>query len=248
MANPLQQFEVTPTVPLNVAGIDASITNASLWMMGIVAFLTFFILGGMRNTALVPGRWQAMVESIYEFVASMVRDNIGDEGRPYFPFIFSLFMFVLTANLAGLLPYAYTVTSHITVTFAFAIVIFMGTIVIGFARHGIGFLRLFAPSGIPAISLPLIVLLEVISFLSRPITLSVRLFANMTAGHILLKVFAGFIVSLGAAGGALSVLGVLPFAMNVALSALELLVAVIQAYVFTLLTCVYLNDAVHCSH
>lgn len=248
MANPLEQFEITPTVPLNVAGIDASITNASMWMMGIVVFLTIFILGGMRKTALVPGRWQASVESIYEFVGSMVRENIGDEGRPYFPFIFSLFMFVLTANLAGLLPYAYTVTSHITVTFAFAIVIFLGTIVIGFARHGIGFLRLFAPSGIPLVALPLIVILEVISFLSRPITLSVRLFANMTAGHILLKVFAGFIVSMGAAGGVLAVFGVLPFAMNVALTALELLVAVIQAYVFALLTCVYLNDAVHCSH
>lgn len=248
MANPLEQFEITQETAINIAGVDASITNASIWMMGIVAAITFFMLYGMNKSALVPGRWQASVESIYEFVGSMVRENIGDEGRPYFPFVFSLFMFVLTANLAGLLPFAYTVTSHITVTFAFAIIIFLGTIVIGFARHGLGFLRLFAPAGIPAAALPLIAILEVISFISRPITLSVRLFANMTAGHILLKVFAGFVVSMGAAGGVLAVFSVLPFAMNVALTALELLVAVIQAYVFALLTCVYLNDAVHGSH
>lgn len=248
MADPLHQFEIRRAVPLEIAGIDASITNASLWMMAVVIGVTVFVVGGMRQQALVPGRWQSMVELSYEFVASMVRENIGPEGRTWFPFVFSLFMFILAANLAGMLPGSFTVTSHLAVTFAFAALVFVGVLLIGLVRHGVKFLGIFAPSGTPAAFLPLIVILEFVSFLTRPITHSVRLFANMTAGHILLKVFAGFIISMGAAGGALAAAGILPFVFNVALTALELLVAFIQAYVFALLTCVYLNDAVHGSH
>ncbi|MFQ5347892.1 MAG: F0F1 ATP synthase subunit A [Rhodothalassiaceae bacterium] len=248
MANPLEQFEVVRIVPLEIAGIDASITNAAVWMMIVVAMVTTFLLGGMRRRALVPGRWQSMAELSYEFVASMVRENVGAGGRPYFPFVFSLFMFVLGANLAGLIPGSFTVTSHLAVTFAFAALIFLGVIVIGFARHGLKFLTLFVAPGTPLAFLPLIVILEVVSFFTRPVTHSVRLFANMTAGHILLKVFGGFVVSLGAAGGIFAAAGILPLAFNVALTALELLVAVIQAYVFAILTCVYLNDAVNLSH
>lgn len=248
MANPLEQFEVVRIVPLEIAGIDASITNAAVWMMIVVAMVTTFLMGGMRQRALVPGRWQSMAELSYEFVANMVRENVGAGGRPYFPFVFSLFMFILGANLAGLIPGSFTVTSHLAVTFAFAALIFLGVIVIGFARHGLKFLTLFVAPGTPLAFLPLIVILEVVSFFTRPVTHSVRLFANMTAGHILLKVFGGFVVSLGAAGGIFAAVGILPLAFNVALTALELLVAVIQAYVFAILTCVYLNDAVNLSH
>ncbi|RMD90168.1 MAG: F0F1 ATP synthase subunit A [Alphaproteobacteria bacterium] len=248
MANPLEQFEVVRAVPIEIAGIDASITNASIWMLIVVTSMTLFLVGGMRRRALVPGRWQSMVELSYEFVANMVRENVGTGGRAYFPFVFTLFMFILGANVTGLIPGAFTVTSHLAVTFAFAALIFLGVIVIGFARHGLKFLTLFVAPGTPAAFLALIVPLEVISFCTRPITHSVRLFANMTAGHILLKVFGGFIVSLGAAGGVLAAVGIFPLVFNVALTALELLVAVIQAYVFAILTCVYLNDAVNLSH
>jgi len=248
VANPLEQFEIVRMVPLEIAGIDASITNAAIWMMIVITAVTVFLMGGMRRGALVPGRWQSMAELSYEFVASMVRDNVGSEGRAYFPFVFALFMFILGANVTGLIPGAFTVTSHLAVTFAFAAAIFLGVIVIGFARHGLRFFTLFVAPGTPLAFLPLIVILEVISFCTRPITHSVRLFANMTAGHILLKVFGGFVVGLGAAGGIFTVMGVLPLAFNVALTALELLVAVIQAYVFAILTCVYLNDAVNLNH
>ena len=178
----------------------------------------------------------------------MVRENVGPEGRAYFPFVFALFMFILGANITGLIPGAFTVTSHLAVTFAFAAAIFLGVIIIGFARHGLRFLTLFVAPGTPPAFLLLIVPLEIISFCTRPITHSVRLFANMTAGHILLKVFGGFVVSLGAAGGVFAAIGIFPLAFNVALTALELLVAVIQAYVFAILTCVYLNDAVNLNH
>lgn len=248
MSSPLDQFKITTKVPLEIGGFDASITNSSLWMIGIVVALTGFLLFAMRRGEMVPTRTQSMAEMLYEFIGNMVRDNVGHGGRPYFPFIFSLFMFILGANLAGMLPYSFTVTSHIAVTFTFAAVVFLGVVAIGFAKHGLHFLSMFLPSGTPWVLAPLIIVIELISFLSRPVTLSVRLFANMTAGHILLKVFAGFIISMGAAGGFLTALAVMPFAMNVALSALELLVAVVQAYVFALLTCIYLNDAVNLHH
>lgn len=248
MAGPLEQFEVHPIQTITVAGVDLSFTNASAFMAAAVVLVTGFVIAGTMRPQMVPGRWQAMVELMYEFVAGIVKDNIGPRGRAYFPFIFSLFMFILACNLMGLFPYAFTVTSHLAVTAAFAGLVFLAVIVIGLINHGLHFFSLFLPPGTPWYLAPLIILIEIISFLSRPVTHAIRLFANMTAGHILLKVFAGFIVSLGAAGGALAALGILPFAMIIAISALELLVAAVQAYVFALLTCVYLNDAINLSH
>ena len=248
MASPLEQFEVHPMVPLTAAGYDLSFTNASLFMVFTLGLVWVFLTFGMRRAALVPGRWQAAVETLHEFVVGMVDENIGPKGMAYVPFIFSLFIFILFANLLGLLPFAFTVTSHLAVTAAFALFIFALCLAIGFWKHGLRFFSLFVPPQTPVVLLPLIVLIEFISYLSRPLTLAVRLFANMTAGHILLKVFAGFIISLGLAGGAFTLLGILPLAMNVALFALELLVSVVQAYVFALLTCVYLNDSINLEH
>ena len=246
MASPLQQFEIVPIKPLTLGGFDVSFTNSSLWMLVALAIIWIFMIGGMRRAAMVPGRWQAAVESIYLFVADLAQTNIGSKGKKYIPFLFSLFMFVLAANVLGILPYAFTTTSHIAVTGALAALVFLMVVAIGIAKHGLLFFSLFWLKGSPALmNIFLLVPIEVISFLSRPLTLSVRLFANMTAGHVLLKVFAGFIISLGLAGGALSAMSILPLAMNVALTALELLVAVIQAYVFALLTSIYLNDAVN---
>lgn len=223
---------------MEIAGHDVSFTNASLWMVIVVMSITLFLNLGMRRAALVPGRWQSMVEILYEFVANMLNDTAGHEGRKYFPFIFTLFVFILCANLMGLIPYSFTVTSHIIVTFALAAVVFLGVTAIGFMKHGLHFLKFFVPSGVPAIMLPLLVVIEVISYLTRPMSLSVRLFANMMAGHTMLKVFGGFVVALGA-------FGILPLAFLVAITALELVVALLQAYVFAVLTCIYLNDALH---
>jgi F-type H+-transporting ATPase subunit a len=248
VAGPLEQFEIKALVPFQAGGLDLSFTNASAFMLAALGATSLFLWAGTRRAELVPGRAQAAVESVHDFVVGMIDENIGPNGRKYVPFIFSLFLFVLACNLIGLLPFAFTVTSHIAVTFAFAALIFVMCLVIGFARHGLHFFELFVPPQTPVVLLPLIILIELISYLSRPLTLSVRLFANMTAGHILLKVFAGFIISLGLAGGLLPLLGILPFFMNVALYALELLVAVVQAYVFALLTCVYLNDSINLSH
>jgi F-type H+-transporting ATPase subunit a len=236
--SPLSQFEISRIVPIEVAGYDISFTNSSAWMVAVVAGVTLFMNLGMRRAALVPGRWQSMVELLYEFVADMLSSTAGSEGRKFFPFIFTLFTFILCANLFGLLPYSFTVTSHIIVTFALAALVFLGVTVVGFVKHGAGFLKLFVPSGVPAILLPLLVVIEVISYLTRPMSLSVRLFANMMAGHTMLKVFGGFVVALGA-------FGVLPLVFTVAITALEVVVALLQAYVFAVLTCIYLNDALH---
>ncbi|SDE20763.1 ATP synthase F0 subcomplex A subunit [Kordiimonas lacus] len=248
VAGPLEQFEIKPLAEMQVAGIDVSFTNSSLWMVIVVTALTFFLVGGTRKNALVPGRWQAMVEMAYEFIANMVKENVGREGKQYFPFIFTLFMFILGSNLAGMIPYSFTTTSHIIVTFALAAVVFLGVTLIGFAKHGLGFLKLFAPSGVPAPLYILIVPIEVMSYFTRPISLSVRLFANMLAGHIMMKVFAGFIISLGAIGIAGQAAAVLPFAFNIFLTGLEILVAFLQAYVFAILSCIYLHDAMHPAH
>ncbi|PCI38645.1 MAG: F0F1 ATP synthase subunit A [Rhodospirillaceae bacterium] len=238
MANPIEQFEIKTLVDINLGGIDASLTNAGAFMVMTVISVTMFLVMGMNKRALVPGRWQSMAELSYEFVAGLLKDNVGAEGRKYFPFVFSLFMFIFFANLLGLLPYSFTFTSHIIVTFVLAMVVFIGVTIIGFAVHGLKFLTFFVPSGVPAVVLILMVPIEIISYLSRPISLSVRLFANMTAGHILMKVFASFILPLG-------ILGIAPFVVDVALVGFELLVAFLQAYVFTVLTCLYLNDAIH---
>jgi F-type H+-transporting ATPase subunit a len=240
--SPLAQFEINRLVDLQIGGIDASITNSTVWMLIAIAAITLFMLIGMRAGALVPGRWQSMAEMSYEFVAGMLRDNVGSAGRRYFPFVFTLFMFILFCNLLGMIPYSFTVTSHIVVTFALAAVVFIGVTVIGFIQNGVGFLKLFVPSGVPIFLLPLLVLIELISYLTRPISLSVRLFANMMAGHTMLKVFGGFVISLGIIGGWA------PLAFVVALTGLEILIAFLQAYVFAILTCIYLNDAFHVHH
>ncbi|WNJ99274.1 F0F1 ATP synthase subunit A [Thalassospiraceae bacterium LMO-JJ14] len=237
--SPLAQFEIKTLVDINIAGIDASFTNSSLFMVLTVATVSLFLVGGMRRSALVPGRWQSLAELSYVFIAGLLKDTVGSEGRPYFPFIFTIFMFVLVGNLWGLMPYAFTFTSHIAVTFAMAFFIFVGVTVIAIAKHKLHFLAFFMPPGVPIVMAPLLVPIEIISYLSRPISLSVRLFANMLAGHTLLKVFAGFIISLGIAAGWL------PFVFVVALTGLEFVIAFLQAFVFTILTCLYLNDALH---
>ena len=238
MAGPLEQFEVKTLVPIHIGNVDASFTNASLFMVVAAVAVTAFITLGMRQRALVPGRWQSLTEILYQFVAGMVRENVGNEGRAYFPFIFTLFVFILFANLIGLVPTAFTVTSHIIVTFALAGVVFVGVTIIAIIKHGWKFLTYFVPHGTPAPMLPLLVPIEIISYLARPVTLALRLFANMTAGHTMLKVFAGFVVLLG-------VFGVAPMVVIVALYGLELLVALLQAYVFAILTSLYLHDALH---
>lgn len=236
--NPLHQFQINTIAPIEIAGIDASFTNSAVLMVATVAVVSIFLIMGMSGRSLVPGRWQSMAELSYSFVADMVRDNVGNEGRKYFPVIFSLFMFVLFGNLLGLLPYSFTFTSHVAVTFTLAMTVFIGVTLIGIARHGLHFFSFFVPKGVPMAMMPLLVPIEIISYLSRPVSLSIRLFANMTAGHTMMKVFAGFIVPLGVAG-------VAPFAMDVALTGFEFLVAFLQAYVFAVLTCIYLNDSIH---
>lgn len=240
--NPLEQFQIKTLVPLEAGGYNISFTNSSTFMVVAILAITLFMVIGTRQKALVPGRWQSMVEMSYEMIAGMIRDTVGSGGKKYFPFVFSLFMFVLFCNLIGMIPYTFTVTSHLVVTFALAAVVFLGVTLIGFAKHGLGYLKLFAPSGVPLPVLFLLVPIEIISYLMRPISLSVRLFANMMAGHVMLKVFAGFVVSLGAI---LIPLGIFPLAFMVALTGLEVLVAVLQAYIFSILTCIYLNDAIH---
>ncbi|MCC6918990.1 MAG: F0F1 ATP synthase subunit A [Alphaproteobacteria bacterium] len=243
--SPMEQFLVKPLVPLHAGGLDLSFTNASLWMVIGVTGACLFLLAGMARGALVPGRFQSMAELSYEFIANTVRQSAGEAGMKFFPLIFTLFMFILFANVLGLLPYSFTTTSHIIVTFALALLVFLTVIVVGLVRHGFHFFSLFVPGGVPLWLLPIIVPIEVISFLSRPISLSVRLFANMLAGHTMLKVFALFVVSLGTAGGILSAGAILPMLGIVAVTALEVLVAGLQAYVFAVLTSIYLNDAIH---
>ncbi|MGY8993166.1 MAG: F0F1 ATP synthase subunit A [Rhodospirillales bacterium] len=235
---PLAQFEIKRWIPLKIGDLDVSFTNSSAFMVLAVACICLFLFVGMRRRALVPGRWQSMVEMSYLFVANLVRDTVGPGGRPYFPFIFTVFMFVLFGNMLGMVPYAFTFTSHIVVTFAMAVTVFAGVTIIAIAKHGLRFFSFFVPPGVHWVMWPLLIPIEVISYLSRPISLSVRLFANMLAGHTLLKVFAGFVISLG-------LFGVAPLAFVVALTGLEFVIAFLQAFVFTILTCLYLNDALH---
>ena len=244
--DPIHQFIVSPIGSDHIG--TATFTNASLFMVIVSLAVTALMILGTSSKSIVPGRVQAAAEMAYEFVASTVRGTIGNEGMRFFPFIFTLFMFVLFSNLMGLIPYTFTVTSQIVVTFAFAALVIGTVIVYGVARHGTHFLHLFVPSGVPAVLLPFIVLIEIISFLSRPVSLSVRLFANMLAGHITLKVFGGFVTMMLAGGGLALALSPLPLAAIILLTAFELLVAVLQAYVFAILTCVYLNDAIHPGH
>ena len=247
--DPIHQFAISPIVDFGtIGGMQFAFTNSSLYMVVTVVLITGFLLAATASRALVPGRMQSLAEISYEFVANMLRDSAGTDGMRFFPFVFSLFMFILVANMIGLFPYFFTVTSHIVVTAALALVVILLVILYGFYRNGIGFLGLFVPKGVPGYLMPLVVSIEVLSFLSRPISLSVRLFANMLAGHITLKVFASFILMLGGFGVAGWVGAIIPFFMTVALTALETLVAFLQAYVFAILTCMYLNDALHPSH
>lgn len=238
MANPVEQFQIEPLVPLHIGSVNVSFTNSALLMVIAVTLATAFLTLSVRGRALVPGRWQSMAEIFYEFVANMIRDNVGSEGRKYFPFIFTLFMFVLFGNVLGLIPYSFTYTSHIIVNFGLAAAVFIGVTIIGFSRHGTHYLRMFFPHGAPLLTAPILVPIELISYMSRPFSLSIRLFANMTVGHIMLKVMGGFVVALG-------ILGVLPFAFLSAITVLEFGIALLQAYVFTILCCIYLNDAIH---
>lgn len=246
MANdPISQFQIKTLIPVDINGVDLSFTNASLFMVATTVVTAGLFVWATSGHNLVPRRAQSVAEILYEFCAGMLRDAAGSEGMRFFPLVFSLFMFILVANLFGMVPYFFTVTSHLIVTAALALLVFGVVLVVGFMRNGMRFFKLFAPSGVPLILMPLIVTIEVISFLTRPVSHSVRLFANMLAGHITLKVFAGFITSL-AAFGAVGVVGaILPLIMTVALTALEFLVAFLQAYVFAMLTCMYLNDALH---
>lgn len=242
MANPIEQFKIKPIIPLEVGGVDVSFTNSAVMMVISVVLITAFLTLSVRSRALVPGRWQSMAEVFYEFVANMLRDNVGSEGRKYFPFIFSLFMFVLFGNLLGMIPGAFTYTSHVIVTFGMAAVVFIGVTIIGFARHGTHFLRMFFPHGAPIATAVILVPIELISYFSRPFSLAVRLFANMTVGHIILKVIGGFVVALG---GFYVVPGIVPFVFLGGITVLEFGIALLQAYVFTILSCIYLNDAIN---
>ena len=242
--NPMEQFEVKPIVPLHIGPYDVSFTNQSLFMCLVVAAVTLFLTLAMSRRRLVPSRTQSMAEVSYEFVAGMIHSTMGDEGLVFFPFVFAIFMFVLFSNFLGLIPGAFTVTSQIIVTFALAATVILTVIVVGFARHGLGFFKLFVPKA-PFLLLLLLVPIEIISFLTRLVSLSVRLFANMLAGHTMLAVFASFVIGLGAAGGILSLLSITPMFMIIFIGALEMLVAFLQAYVFAILTCIYLNEALH---
>lgn len=248
MAGPIEQFEVNPLMTLGIGSLDLSFTNASAYMVATVAVASGFLVLATGNGRLVPGRWQSSAEMLYEFVAKTLRDNAGEHGMRFFPLVFSLFMFILVANLIGMFPYAFTVTSQIVVTAALAGIVFATVTIYGLFKHGLGFLRLFKPAGVPAILIPIIVPIEIISYMSRPVSHSVRLFAVMLAGHITLKVFAGFVVGLGGLGTLGIVAAIMPLLMTVAITALEFLMALIQAYVFTMLTCMYLNDAIHPGH
>ena len=241
--NPMHQFNVYRIGPeISFGNIDVSFTNSSLFMAISALSITGLYFFASKRKALVPTKIQLLGELSYTFVSKMISDTAGSKGKPYFPFIFSLFIFVLFCNMIGMLPYSFTVTSHIIVTFTLAAFIFIGVTVLGFVKNGFGYLKLFVPSGVPLVLLPLIVIIEIISYLSRPVSLSVRLFANMMAGHTMLKVFGGFVISLGIIGGWL------PLSFSVALTGLEILVAFLQAYVFAILTCIYLNDALNLHH
>jgi F-type H+-transporting ATPase subunit a len=242
-SNPMYQFSVYRIGPeIKLGSVDLSFTNASLFMVISASIICLFLFLGSKEKKIIPGKIQLISEMLYNFVAKMISDTAGSKAKPYFPFIFSLFMFVLLCNMVGMLPYSFTVTSHIIVTLIMASFIFIAVTIIGFMKHGFKYLSIFVPSGVPKILLPLITIIEIISYLSRPVSLSVRLFANMMAGHTMLKVFGGFVISLGLLGGWL------PLGFSVALTGLEILVAFLQAYVFAILTCIYLNDALNLHH
>ena len=244
MASPLEQFEIKKIIPIEAFGYDISFTNSSLAMLITVSIMVSFMILGLHKSSIIPSKSQSILESTYEFIANMIEDNVGKEGFKYFSFIFTLFLFILLGNILGMFPYSFTWTSHIIVTFAISFIIFIGVTLIAIFKHGlVKFLGFFAPAGVPKAMLILLIPIEVISYLSRPISLSVRLFANMMAGHTLLKVIGGFVFVLGA--NTLIIGGALPLAFLIALTGLEIVIAFLQAYVFAILTCLYINDAIH---
>ena len=245
MNSPVEQFTIKTLFALNFMGIDISFTNASLFMMLSVLSSASFLYFGARKQSLVPNRFQALVEISYEFVANMVKENAGKGSQVYFPFIFTLFMFILFGNMLGMIPYSYTFTSQIAVTFTLAAIIFLGVTIIALFKHGFRFVTYFFPSGVPIGLAPLLIPIEIISYFIRPISLSVRLFANMLAGHTMMKVFAGLVIMMGSASGILKIGAILPLMAVIGLTGLEFLVAALQAYVFSILTCMYLHDALH---
>jgi F-type H+-transporting ATPase subunit a len=248
--DPIHQFNIEPLFTIGHIGNQTiAFTNSSLYMFLAVALTSILMIGGVSGRQLVPGRFQSVAEITYEFVAGMIRSTAGSEGMKFFPLVFSLFMFICVSNLVGIIPYAFTVSSHLIVTLALALLVFFIVLFYGLYKNGLKFFKIFVPSGVPVYILPLVVFIEVISFLLKPISHSVRLFANMLAGHIALKVFAGFVAMLGVSLGAVGWIGgIAPLALTIALTALELLVAFLQAYVFAILTCIYLNDAIHPGH
>jgi F-type H+-transporting ATPase subunit a len=247
---PIHQFQLDNLFTIgHIGGQTIYFTNSSAYMFLAVAVVSLLMIGGSAGRQLVPGRFQSIAEITYEFVASTIRSTAGSEGMKFFPLIFSLFMFICVSNLVGIIPYTFTVSSHLIVTAALALLVFFTVLIYGLYKNGLKFFRIFVPSGIPIFILPLVVFIEIFSFFLRPISHSVRLFANMLAGHIALKVFAGFVAMLGVSLGAIGWIGgIMPLALTVALTALELLVAFLQAYVFAILTCIYLNDAIHPGH
>ena len=245
MHSPVEQFTIKTLMQLELFGYDVSFSNSALFMMLTVILSVAYLTYAMRNRDMVPGRMQASAEMLYEFVSEMVRSNVGSEGRPFFPFIFTLFIFLLFGNMLGLIPYSYTFTSQIVVTFVLAAFIFVGVTLVALIKHGMHFFSFFVPPGAPKVLIPFLIIIEVISYFVRPVSLSVRLFANMLAGHTMLKVFAGLAVMITGAGGVAVAGSILPFLALIGLTGLEVLVAGLQAYVFTILTCMYLNDALH---
>ncbi|MAI75489.1 MAG: F0F1 ATP synthase subunit A [SAR116 cluster bacterium] len=245
MNSPVEQFTIKTLYDINLMGIDVSFTNASLFMFLSIFCSIGFLYFGARKQSLIPNRIQCLVEMSYEFVANMVKENAGKGSQAYFPFVFTLFMFILFGNLLGMIPYSYTFTSQIAVTFTLAAIIFVGVTLIALFKHGFKFFTYFFPSGVPIALAPLLIPIEIISYFIRPISLSVRLFANMLAGHTMMKVFAGLIIMMGSAGGLLKIGAVLPLLAVIGLTGLEFLVAALQAYVFSILTCMYLHDAIH---
>ncbi|MDR2794289.1 MAG: F0F1 ATP synthase subunit A [Holosporaceae bacterium] len=238
MLDPLHQFIIKPIFNIKIAGVDLSFTNSSFAVLVAVIMIYLLFSISIKGKKMIPDRMQALSEIAYYFIAGLIDENIGSKGQKYFPFVFSIFLFILFGNLVGMIPYMFTYTSHIIVTFTLAMIVFLFVTILGFVRHGLKFFRILAPEGVPTLLLPLLVPVELISYLSRPISLSIRLFANMMAGHTMMKVFAGFAVMLG-------MYGVAPIAVNAVLTGFEIAISMLQAYIFTILTCVYLNDAVY---
>ena len=248
MADPMHQFQIIPLIPIEIGGFDLSFTNSSLWMLiGAVLSVVMLTIASEKKS-MVPGRLQVAAEGLYNFIENLISENVGGSAKQYFPLVFTLFVVVLCGNFLGMIPYSFTYTSHLAVTAGLSLLVFFTVLIIGIARHGTHFFSLFVPPGVPLWLLWLVVLIEIVSFLSRPITLSVRLFANMVAGHVLMKVIAGFAIMFASMGGIAWVATLLPVALNIVMIGFEFFIAFIQAYVFAVLTCIYLRDTVEIDH